>query len=197
MDFNFQIFERHAVAEVAIQPIGLFDNGDAAREILPEVPHHLTELLAARGFGRLHVNEFVHNLEFMRAGILAQKLQLSGNGIAFALLVLARNPCINDGWFHVGLRIGNCFAQHALSESWCQSTFRIPRKNFLFLSSATHGPIHPATGTCCEGNESKRHRGLLPLWSPAFLRSKAIQASLLQVPSVPVMTDHRTSRPTS
>ncbi|HEV3481443.1 MAG TPA: hypothetical protein VGR97_03855 [Candidatus Acidoferrales bacterium] len=97
MDFDFQVFERDAITKVAIQPVGLFDDADATEAILPKVSHHLAKLLATRRFGRLHVNELPHNLEFMRPGILAEKLQLRGNGIAFAFLVFAGNSGIDDG----------------------------------------------------------------------------------------------------
>src|SRR6185437_11100002 len=175
VDFNFQVFERHAIAEVAIQPVSLLDDSGTTTGIFAKEADHLAELLAARRFGRLHVDEFMHDLEFMRPGILAQQLQLRWNGITLAFLVFARNAGIDDGWFHVGLRIGNCFAQHALSESWCQSRFRIPRKNFLlYFSSSTHGPTHRARETCREGSRWLWHRGLLPLWSPAFPRLVAV-----------------------
>ncbi|HKV79534.1 MAG TPA: hypothetical protein VJP02_15400 [Candidatus Sulfotelmatobacter sp.] len=72
MDFDFQIFKRHAVAEVAIKPIRLFHDGCPAGGILLKEAHHLAELLATGRFGCLHVDELMHDLEFMRAGIFPQ-----------------------------------------------------------------------------------------------------------------------------
>ncbi|MFZ0639486.1 MAG: hypothetical protein WAM59_07310 [Candidatus Acidiferrales bacterium] len=72
MDFDFQVFERHAIAEVAIQPVGLLDDSGTTTGILAKVPDHLPELLAACGLGCLNINELVNDLEFMCAGILAK-----------------------------------------------------------------------------------------------------------------------------
>ncbi|HUO33664.1 MAG TPA: hypothetical protein VMU43_01615 [Candidatus Acidoferrum sp.] len=100
MDFDIEVFERDAIAEVAIKPVGLFHDGDATGWILPEEADHLVELLAARSLSRFHIDEFVHDFEFVRLGILAQQFQLRGNGIAFALLVFAGNASVDDGLSH-------------------------------------------------------------------------------------------------
>ncbi|HEY4683740.1 MAG TPA: hypothetical protein VIH17_10900 [Candidatus Acidoferrales bacterium] len=103
VDFHFQVLERHAIAEVAVQAVGLFDDGDAAVWILPKEAHHLAELFAACNLRRFHVHELAHELEVVRARIFSQELQLSRNRIPFALLVFAGNPRIQDRLSHLPL----------------------------------------------------------------------------------------------
>ncbi len=80
MNFDLQIFQRHAIAEVAVESVGLFHDGDAAGRIFPKETDHLSELFAACDLGRLYVHELMCDLEVMRPGIFPQQLQLRGNG---------------------------------------------------------------------------------------------------------------------
>ncbi|HEX4003404.1 MAG TPA: hypothetical protein VHX36_12210 [Candidatus Acidoferrales bacterium] len=100
MDFDVEVFERDAIAEVTIEPVSLFHDSDATAWILAEEADHLAELLASCGLSRFHIDEFVDDFEFMRFGILAQQFQLRGNGIAFALLVFTGNAGVDDGLSH-------------------------------------------------------------------------------------------------
>ncbi|MGB9069888.1 MAG: hypothetical protein WCC21_15065 [Candidatus Acidiferrales bacterium] len=105
MNFNLQIFQRYTVAEIAIQPVRLLNDGHSASGILAEEMDHLSELFAASDLCRLYIHELVRDLEVMRAGILPQQFQLGGDRISLALLVLAGNSGIDDGLFHTCLHL--------------------------------------------------------------------------------------------
>src|SRR5215469_6633965 len=115
MDFNVELFERHAIAEVAIQPVSFLHEHDAARFVIAQKAHHLAELLSPGSFGGLHVNEFALDVELVALCVFAEKFQLRGNRETFALLVLARYSCVQDGWSHAVL------CRRALTEHACRS----------------------------------------------------------------------------
>src|SRR5579885_2324630 len=79
MDFDVEVFQRHAIAKVAIQPVGLLDQNDAARLLIAQKAYHLAELLSASGLGRLYVHEFSQHIELVALGVFPKKLQLCGD----------------------------------------------------------------------------------------------------------------------
>ncbi|HTZ75558.1 MAG TPA: hypothetical protein VMB47_16675 [Candidatus Aquilonibacter sp.] len=57
VNFNVEVFEGHAIAEVSIEPVRFLDQDNAARFVVTEKAHHLAELLSARRLGRLRAHE--------------------------------------------------------------------------------------------------------------------------------------------
>ena len=51
----------------------------------------------------------------MTLRVFAEKFQLRGDGETFAFLILARHPCVQDGWSHAVL------CRRALTEHACRS----------------------------------------------------------------------------
>src|SRR5439155_1369239 len=57
VDFDFQVFQCHAIAEVAVQPVRLLHDRRAARSIFAEETHHRAKLLAAGNLAGLPANK--------------------------------------------------------------------------------------------------------------------------------------------
>ena len=157
MNFDLQIFQRHAIAEVAVESVGLLHDGDAAGRIFPKETDHLSELSAACDLGRLYVHELMCDLEVMRPGILPQQLQLRGNGVALALLVFAGNSGVNDGLFHA------CLHFEIISHTMRSWNFRVKNchaflggiSRRLLVSAVPFIEQHEHPAKCAQGSGVK------------------------------------------
>src|SRR5579883_361442 len=96
MNFNTKIFKSHAIAEVAIEPVGLFNDDDLTRSVLFQKVNHLAKLLSSSAFGGFHIHKLLKDLEALFKGVFTEHFQLSRNGKTLLLLILARHPCIDD-----------------------------------------------------------------------------------------------------
>nr|WP_314717780.1 hypothetical protein [Sphingobium yanoikuyae] len=86
MDFGIKLVDRHPVAQVAIEAVGLFNENVLHGAVLAEEPDHLAKVGAPAVLGGLDVHIFGGNGEAICFGMVAQKLELRGNGKALALL---------------------------------------------------------------------------------------------------------------
>src|SRR5215467_10802391 len=125
MDFQVEVFKRHAIAKVPIQPVSLLDQYNAARFVIAQKAHHLAELLPPRSLGGFHINEFALDVELVALRVFSEKFQLCGDREAFAFLILARYSGVQDGWSHAVL-CGRALTEHACrspcADSVCVST---------------------------------------------------------------------------
>ena len=79
MDLDIEVLQRHVIAEVPIQPVGLFHEDRATARALLEEADHFAELFPSGALRGFNVGEFTHNLKAMLLAILPQKLALGGN----------------------------------------------------------------------------------------------------------------------
>ena len=79
MYFNVEVFERDAIAEVAVQAVGLFHQDNAAGLMIAQEPNHLTEMLSSRYLGCLHVHKFTQDIQLVVLCILAEEFKLRGD----------------------------------------------------------------------------------------------------------------------
>src|SRR5690242_16534544 len=100
VDLHFQFFQRHTIAEIAVEPISFLDNDAAGIGILLKEMPHFSKSFPTGGFGGFHIYKLLHNGHFVSGGVFAQQFQLCGDGISFPFLVLTRNSGIKNCFFH-------------------------------------------------------------------------------------------------
>jgi hypothetical protein len=79
VNFNVEVFQRYAIAEIPIQAVCFLDQHNAAQLVIAQKPHHLAELLSACSLGRLHVYKFAQDIELVALRVFPEKFQLRGN----------------------------------------------------------------------------------------------------------------------
>src|SRR5437870_7510963 len=113
---------------------------------------HFVKTLSAWGFCRFHIYEFAHNLHFIAQCIITQQFQLRRNGISLALLVLAGNTGVNNGFFHfffsAFISFSNSDLTRSISASSAAITFsrsRSQEKKPCFFSRASFCRFRPCS----------------------------------------------------
>nr|WP_287387638.1 hypothetical protein [Sphingobium sp.] len=95
MDFGIQFVDRHPVAQVAIEAVGLFDEDRLHRAVLAQKADHLAEAGAAALLGGLDVHIFRSDGQSIGFGMVTQELELSRDGKTFPLLLARGNARID------------------------------------------------------------------------------------------------------
>nr|WP_037517750.1 hypothetical protein [Sphingomonas sp. LH128] len=104
MDFGIKLVDRHPVAQVAIEAVGLFNENGLHGAVLAQEPDHLAEIGAPAVLSGLDVHIFGGNGEAIGFGMVVQQLELGGDRKALALLLSGRYARI-DYRFGRGLHI--------------------------------------------------------------------------------------------
>jgi hypothetical protein len=79
VNFNVEVFERHAIAEVSIQPVRLLNQNNSAQPVIAKKSHHLAELPSASCLGRLYVHKLAQDIELVALRVFSEKFQLRGD----------------------------------------------------------------------------------------------------------------------
>jgi hypothetical protein len=76
MDLGVELVDRHPVAEVAVQAIGLLDQDDEATLVLAGEGDHAAKGGTTGLFGGFDINELFGDLELAAGGVRSQQIEL-------------------------------------------------------------------------------------------------------------------------
>ncbi|MBA7561036.1 hypothetical protein ES708_02670 [subsurface metagenome] len=79
-------------------PVGLLAEENPHLGVLLKEADHFGKVGPARLLGGLYVGELPHDFVVLPAGVGAHELALGGDGVAFPLLLLGGDSCVEDGF---------------------------------------------------------------------------------------------------
>jgi hypothetical protein len=96
VDFYVKFVDRHPILEIAVQPVGLFDQQHAGCRMRLQIGNHFAEGGAARLLGRFHIHIILGDDEALRCPVFPQDLQLRWDREPLLFLLLGRHAGVED-----------------------------------------------------------------------------------------------------
>jgi len=96
MDLDAEVIDRRPVLQIAVEPVSLLDQNDPNRRMPAQIAQHVAEGGPTAFPGGFHVDMARYDGDAVQCRIIFQQLDLSGDRIAFTLLLRRGDPCIQD-----------------------------------------------------------------------------------------------------